>query len=258
MSLVNLQEPTANVREQVREHYAEHARTFLRGSAAGCCGSGSSNSCCAPQENIPGEALSVLRDNIEIPNEMLEMSLGCGTPLELAQLQRGETVLDLGSGGGLDCFFAARLVGETGYVIGVDMTPDMLKLANENKSKIGLQNVEFRHGYLEALPVADASVDVIISNCVINLAADKDAVFREAHRVLKPGGRVVFSDIVSRTALPQGLRKNMEAWAECIAGAITREEYVAGMERAGMQNIRVAGEAHPDDLVYSAKFQASR
>ncbi len=244
------------IRDQVREHYAEHARSLSKGNAASCCGSNSS--CCTTEQTIPTHALTTLRDNKAIPNEIVQMSLGCGTPLELAELQAGETVLDLGSGGGLDCFFAARLVGETGHVIGVDMTPDMLKLANENKVKVGLQNVEFRHGYLEALPVDDASVDVIISNCVINLSADKDAVFREAYRVLKPTGRVAFSDIVARQALPQGLQQDMEAWSACVSGAIPRDDYSAKMERAGFKNIAVVGEPQPDDLIYSAKFQATK
>ncbi len=249
--------PVIEIRDQVREHYAEHARTFLQGSAASCCGNGP-GSCCSTEDTIPVQALTALHAKNEIPGDIVQTSLGCGTPLELAAVQPGEIVLDLGSGGGLDCFFAARFVGPTGHVIGVDMTPEMLKLANENKQKVGLSNVEFRHGYLEALPVDDASVDVIISNCVINLAADKDVVLREAYRVLKPNGRVVFSDIVARSALPQGLRKNMEAWAECVGGAIPRQEYEEKMQRAGFQNIRVAGEPQPDDLIYSAKFQATK
>ena len=256
MPLVDVQE--IPIRDQVREHYAEHARTFLQGSTASCCGTGSDNSCCTPGDTIPAQALTTLRDNVEIPNDIVQMSLGCGTPLELAELKKGETVLDLGSGGGLDCFFAARLVGDTGHVIGVDMTPDMLKLANENKHKVGLNNVEFRHGYLEALPVDDASVDVIISNCVINLSADKEAVFREAYRVLKPNGRVVFSDIVARNALPRGLQKNVEAWSECVAGAIPRDEYSQKMTNAGFQKINVLGAPQADDLIYSAKFQATK
>lgn len=267
MPFINLQEPISETRDQVRDHYAEHARSFLQDRAASCCGSSTSSSCCgtdsqvsccSTEETIPVQAIAALRDNVEIPNEIVQMSLGCGTPLELAALQKGETVLDLGSGSGLDCFFAARLVGETGHVIGVDMTPEMLNLANENKQKVGLLNVEFRRGYLEALPVDDASVDVIISNCVINLSADKDAVFREAHRVLKPNGRVVFSDIVARAALPLGLQKNMEAWAGCVAGAIPSREYQEKMRRAGFTNINVVGQAQADDLIFSAKLLATK
>jgi arsenite methyltransferase len=242
-----------NVRQEVQEHYAEQARTFLQGTSASCCGT---SGCCTAEDTIPVDALCALGSAAPLPDEIIQTSLGCGTPLELAVLQPGETVLDLGSGGGLDCFFAARLVGSSGHVIGVDMTPEMLALANENKGKLGLNNVEFRRGYLEALPVDDDSVDAIISNCVINLSTDKDAVFREAYRVLKPGGRVVFSDIVSQVSLPQGLRKNMQSWAECIAGAIPGEEYAEKMARAGFTNLKVTGVPEPQDLVYSAKFNA--
>ncbi|MBI4670448.1 MAG: arsenite methyltransferase [Chloroflexi bacterium] len=246
--------PTIELRDQVRDYYAEHARTFLQGAPSSCCGTGTS---CA-DDTIPAQALTALQDAQAIPDEIIQTSLGCGTPLELAELKPGETVLDLGSGGGLDCFFAARLVGQTGYVIGVDMTPDMLALAEANKAKVGLTNVEFRRGYLEALPLDDASVAVIISNCVINLAADKDIVFREAFRVLKPGGRVVFSDIVSQNALPQGLRKNAQSWAECLAGAIPQGEYATKMTIAGFKNVAVIANPSPQDLVFSAKFKATK
>jgi arsenite methyltransferase len=173
--------------EQVREHYAGFARKALDQEAAqGCCGGAVGSDCCASGDTIPVNALAALQANAPLPSEIIQTSLGCGTPLELAGLQPGETVLDLGSGGGLDCFYAAKLVGPAGHVIGVDMTPEMLELANTNKGKVGLPNVEFRRGYLEELPVADASVNVIISNCVINLSTDKDGVFHEAFRVLKP------------------------------------------------------------------------
>lgn len=246
--------PSVEIRDQVQEHYAEHARTFLQGSSGSCCGGGT---CCA-DDTLPSTALAALHNESALPDEIIQTSLGCGTPLELAALQQGETVLDLGSGGGLDCFVAARLVGADGHVIGVDMTSEMLALAEKNKAQVGLMNVEFRKGFLEALPVEDASVDVIISNCVINLAADKDIVFREAFRVLKPGGRVVFSDIVSQNQLPNGLRKNMQSWAECIAGAIPRADYVSKMEGAGFRHVRVSANFAPNDLVYSAKFQAQK
>lgn len=246
--------PTIEIRDQVRDHYAEHARTFMQGKATSCCSTGT---CCA-DNTIPVQALAALQDEQAIPDDIIQTSLGCGTPLELAALQPGETVLDLGSGGGLDCFFAARLVGPSGHVIGVDMTSDMLTLAETNRVKVGLTNVEFRRGYLEALPLDDASVDVIISNCVINLSADKDVVFREAYRVLKPGGRVVFSDIVSHNVLPQGLRKNAQSWAECVAGAIPWSEYTAKMTDAGFQNVTVLANPSPQDLVFSAKFKAEK
>lgn len=244
--------------EQVREHYAGIARKAMDGQTDGCCGAGADASCCAPADTIPVNALAALQGDAPLPAEIIQTSLGCGTPLEAASLQPGETVLDLGSGGGLDCFYAAKLVGPGGHVIGIDMTPEMLELANANKEKVGLQNVEFRRGYLESLPVADASVDVIISNCVINLSTDKDRVFGEAYRVLKPGGRVVFSDIIARYDIPPGLRKNMEAWSACVSGAITREQYREKMQRAGLVEVEVSGDPAAADIVYSAKFAARR
>ncbi len=248
-----------NVTEQVREHYAGFARKALGQEMAGCCGGSAVDSdCCAIGDTIPVKAMAALRDDAPLPSEIIQTSLGCGTPLELAALQPGETVLDLGSGGGLDCFYAAKLVGPTGHAIGVDMTPEMLQLANTNKEKVGMQNVEFRPGYLEELPVAAASVDVIISNCVINLSTDKDQVFREAFRVLKPGGRVAFSDMVARFDLPGGLRKNIQAWSACVSGALTREQYIEKMERAGFVDLAVTGEPGKVDIVYSAKFTARK
>jgi SAM-dependent methyltransferase len=245
------------VREQVRERYANFARGQL-GAAASHCGCDDGFDCCAAEDTIPVHALAGLQGDTALPIQVVQTSLGCGTPLELAALQPGETVLDLGSGGGLDCFYAARLVGPGGQVIGVDMTPEMLELANRNKEKLGVSNVEFRRGYLEALPLADESVDVIISNCVINLSTEKDKVFREAYRVLKPGGRVIFSDMVSRYEIPPGLRKNVESWAACVSGAIMREQYRNKMERAGFNQVEARGEPSAIELVYSAKFLARK
>jgi ubiquinone/menaquinone biosynthesis C-methylase UbiE len=194
-----------------------------------------------------------------VPQDVANTSLGCGTPLEIAKLQPGEVVLDLGSGGGLDCFLASRVVGASGRVIGVDMTPDMLALANENAKKVGATNVEFRHGFLEGLPVDDASVDVIISNCVINLSPDKDRTFQEAFRVLKPGGRVAISDIVTRVPLPEVLRSNLTSWAACVSGAIPEKEYIEKMSKVGFTNIRkVSGGENPLEPVYSAKIVATK
>ncbi len=243
----------SEVREQVREHYAELARKALEGGSRGCCGTGSLE-CCTPADTIPVQALAALKDDAPVPDEIVQTTLGCGTPLELASVQPGETVVDLGSGGGLDCFYAAKLAGPTGHVIGVDMTPDMLELAERNREKVGLTNVEFRRGHIEALPVEDNSVDVIISNCVINLSPDKDQVFREAYRVLKPGGRVAFSDEVARFEIPAGLRKNMQSWAACVAGAIGADEYAEKMRRAGLVDVQVQGEPDKAEIVYSAKF----
>ena len=244
------------VTAQVREHYGELARKAL-GGADRSCGCGTTTlECCMPSDTIPVQALSALQDEAPLPEEVIGTTLGCGTPLELAALKPGETVLDLGSGGGLDCFYAAKLVGTEGHVIGVDMTPDMLALAERNKEKVGLTNVEFRRGQIEALPVEDASVDAIISNCVINLSPDKDQVFREAFRVLKPGGRVAFSDEVAARAIPGVLRKSMQSWAACVAGAISADLYKSKMEQAGFEDVQVYGE--PSGLVYSAKFHGRK
>jgi len=175
-------------------------------------------------------------------------SLGCGNPIALSELKKGETVLDLGSGGGLDCFLAARNVGEKGHVIGLDMTPEMIKLACTNAKKMGVKNVEFRQGEMEKMPVDSGSIDVIISNCVINLSPDKDAVFREAFRVLKPGGRLCVSDMVTHGELPEAVRQDMSQWACCIGGAID--------EKAYLQKIRDAGFTKPQ--VVESKFDAAK
>jgi ubiquinone/menaquinone biosynthesis C-methylase UbiE len=212
---------------------------------AGCCGpttGPAAVSCCAPA----GEPATTLVESLydqgdlaDLPDSVTGISLGCGNPTAIANLKPGETVLDLGSGGGIDCFLAAIKVGPTGWVIGVDMTDSMLALARQNKAKLGLANVEFRKGEIEALPVDSDSVDVIISNCVINLSPDKDAVFREAFRVLKPGGRFSLSDMVTEGEFSPQLRANMNAWAGCITGALDQADYLAKMKRAGFVNVEV-------------------
>jgi SAM-dependent methyltransferase len=166
--------------------------------------------------------------------------MGCGDPITLASLKLGQTVLDLGSGGGIDCFMAAKKVGETGHVIGVDMTAEMLEKARLNQVKMGFKNVEFRLGEIEHLPVADNTVDVIISNCVVNLSPDKPQVFREAFRVLKPGGRLALSDIVTDGPLPQVIKDSLSAWAGCVAGALDVKDYIATIEAAGFTNIELS------------------
>jgi arsenite methyltransferase len=176
---------------------------------------------------------------LELPIEVTALSLGCGDPVTLASLEAGQTVLDLGSGGGIDCFLAAKKVGEGGYVIGVDMTPQMLEKARSNKEKLGAKNVEFRLGEIEHLPVADSSVDVVISNCVINLSPDKPQVFREAYRVIKPGGRLAVSDIVTDGPLPREIKTSLSAWAGCIAGALDARDYVNAIAEAGFQDIEL-------------------
>jgi SAM-dependent methyltransferase len=175
-----------------------------------------------------------------------DVSLGCGNPLAIAELQPGEVVLDLGSGGGIDCFLAARKVGPEGRVIGLDMTPDMIKLARRNAKKIGATNVDFRFGEMEEMPLPDESVDAIISNCVINLSPDKDAVFREAYRVLRPGGRMSVSDIVVDGDLPQIIRNQLDAWAGCIAGALDEAVYLDKIRAAGFEGVEVVSRDHAD------------
>jgi ubiquinone/menaquinone biosynthesis C-methylase UbiE len=181
-----------------------------------------------------------------------EVSYGCGDPITLASLQPGQTVLDLGSGAGLDCFFAAKKVGETGRVIGVDMTPEMIERARSSAKRLNIPNVEFRQGYLEDLPVESNSVDVIISNCVINLAPDKSTVFAEAFRVLKPGGKLAVSDIVTDGPLPHAIKKSLSAWAGCVAGALEAKEYISMMEAVGFTDISIVPVYFEKETVDSA------
>ena len=230
---------------------AEEIKSFVRERYAGLART-QGQSCCAPQAQVPGSsccagAQSDLLSRVQklytseeldnLPRDVANFSLGCGNPLALAELKEGEVVLDLGSGGGLDCFLAAEKVGAGGQVIGLDMTPEMIQLARENARKMGTTNVEFRLGEMERMPVADNSVDVIISNCVVNLSPDKDAVFREAYRALKPGGRLSISDMVWLGELPQEVRTSLEEWAGCIAGALQEEVYLGKIKAAGFVRI---------------------
>ena len=212
------------IKTSVREHYADLARK--------------SSSCCGPSD-CDCNSLYPKDLAAQMPDDIANFSLGCGDPITIANLQPGETVVDLGSGGGLDCFFAAQRVGSAGRVIGVDMTPEMLAKARGNAARLGVQNVEFREGYIEQLPVADGEADVVISNCVINLSPDKPQVFREIYRALKPGGRVAVSDIVTRGELPQVVKTSMEAWGACVAGALDLNEYAAGLRDAGFVDVKV-------------------
>lgn len=225
------------IKAAVKERYGALARQ--QGS---CCAPAS---CCPPSQKLYDPA-----DIKDLPQDIANFSLGCGNPVAVAGLEEGELVLDLGSGGGLDCFLAARRVGEGGRVIGLDMSTEMLALARKNAERLGAINVEFRLGEMEAMPVAAASVDVIISNCVINLSPDKDAVFREAFRVLKPGGRLSISDIVLVGELDPHTKESLEAWAGCVAGALPKEEYLEKLRRAGFVDITtqekgLAGRALP-------------
>jgi arsenite methyltransferase len=224
-----------DIKEQVREKYGEAALRVKSGGSS-CCGSAPSSECCVDP------ITSNLYDSSEtgaIPEEAVLASLGCGNPTALARLNPGETVLDLGSGGGIDVLLSAKRVGPTGRAYGLDMTDEMLALARENQRKAGVDNVEFLKGEIENIPLPDNSVDVVISNCVINLSVDKDRVLRETFRVLKPGGRFAVSDVVTRGDVPAGVRQNILLWVGCIAGALEESEYAAKLARAGFDAIEI-------------------
>jgi arsenite methyltransferase len=222
----------------VQDRYSALAECQLEGCEGtfGCCDAGTAS--------FYDPALVA-----DLPVDVTGLSLGCGDPVTIAELQPGETVLDLGSGGGIDCFLAAKQVGASGRVIGVDMTDSMLAKANANKAKLGAENIEFRKGYIEALPVEDNMVDVIMSNCVINLSPDKPSVFREAARVLKPGGRLAVSDIVTEGEMSDAMRADLSKWAECVTGAIDVEEYTGMMRAAGLVDIQVIDKTSAEGIV---------
>jgi arsenite methyltransferase len=225
---------TADIKEVVREKYGQAALRVKTGGSS-CCGASASTGCCDPiTSNLYNSSQAQ-----QIPEEALLASLGCGNPTALAQLLTGETVLDLGSGGGIDVLLSAKRVGPTGKAYGLDMTDEMLALANENKRKAGVENVEFLKGEIEHIPLPDNSVDVIISNCVINLSADKDQVLREALRVLKPCGRLAVSDVVTRGEMLPEIRKNVLLWVGCVAGALEENEYRAKLAAAGFEKIEI-------------------
>jgi SAM-dependent methyltransferase len=225
------------VHETVRAKYAEQAYRVTTASSS-CC----EPSCCggdtATSDPITGD-LYAADDVVGVPEDALKASLGCGNPTALAELGPGETVLDLGSGGGIDVLLSARRVGPTGFAYGLDMTDEMLALAEQNKAAAGAENVQFLKGHIEEIPLPDATVDVVISNCVINLAADKGQVLREAYRVLKPGGRFAVSDVVAQGTLPEDLRADMEAWVGCVAGALEEDDYRHLLTDAGFGDIEV-------------------
>lgn len=262
-------DPNQTIKEQVRDRYGRLAEQVRLADTSqpvalqdnwsqivSCCappaeqsGSnvtlfevGDGVSCCQPADASAATLAQALYGDSALdglPGSVTDISLGCGNPTAIANLQPGETVLDLGSGGGIDCFLAAKQVGPAGHVIGVDMTDSMLALANRNKTELGVSNVEFRKGEIENLPVDSDSVDVIISNCVINLSPDKDAVFAEAFRVLKAGGRFTVSDMVTEGQFPEQLRHNVAAWAGCITGALDQADYLAKLRRAGFKQVEV-------------------
>lgn len=228
------------VHDAVREHYAERIK-----KNASCCGG---SDCCSTSDSnlYPAELLGTL------PEGESAVSYGCGDPITLASLRPGQVILDLGSGAGLDCFFAAKKVSETGHVIGVDMTPEMIERAKSSAQRMNLTNVEFRQGYIEDLPVLSNTVDVIISNCVINLSPDKSKVFAETFRVLKPGGKLAVSDIVTAGLLPEAVKQSLSAWAGCVAGAVEASEYISLMEAVGFTDVSVTPLFFDQETVDSA------
>jgi arsenite methyltransferase len=232
-----------DIREAVREKYATLARAAAQPKSApenaGCCGSGAVS--CAPADaaGVFGSALYDEAADAELPDGALSASLGCGVPTAVADLHEGETVLDLGSGAGADVLIAARRVAPTGTAIGLDMTDEMLELARRNAADAGVENVELLKGYLEDMPLGDASVDVVISNCVINLSGDKPQVLREAARVLRPGGRLAVSDVIADPDMDTATRADMAAWTGCVAGALTEDEFRSALRSAGFEEIEI-------------------
>ncbi len=226
-----------DIKDIVKDKYGKIAKqgTSCCGPSSSCCGSGD-------LAKDLSERIGYSKEEMEGVPEGANLGLGCGNPVALASLWEGETVLDLGSGAGFDCFLAANKVGTRGKVIGIDMTPEMVKKAKENAEKNNYRNVEFRLGEIERLPVGDDSVDVIMSNCVINLSPDKGKVFQEAFRVLKPGGRMMISDIVTLRELPSAIRNSIEAYIGCVSGAMKKDKYLEKIERAGFRDVKVMGE----------------
>jgi ubiquinone/menaquinone biosynthesis C-methylase UbiE len=227
------------IRGEVRKHYGNMASRLDGAGSASCCS----------QSTDTTPLIYEIPEVGELPLEVRSLSAGCGDPITLAELQPGQTVLDLGSGGGIDCFLAAQKVGPEGHVIGVDMTPEMLTKARANKERMGMENVDFRLGEIEHIPVADESVDVIISNCVINLSPDKPQVLREAHRVLRSGGKFAVSDIVADGPLPELLQGDVASWAGCVAGAMDHHEFLKELEHAGFVDVEISPQTLDENLV---------
>jgi ubiquinone/menaquinone biosynthesis C-methylase UbiE len=245
-----------SVKQVVRQKYAQAAERVAQGATSGGCGSAAGTRC--GTDPITSNLYDSLQ-TAEVPQQALLASLGCGNPTALAELRPGETVLDLGSGGGIDVLLSARRVGPTGKAFGLDMTDQMLALAEQNKRKSGVANVHFLKGEIENIPLPDNSVDVIISNCVINLSGDKDRVLKEAFRVLRPGGRFAVSDVVVRGEVPPAIRRSVELWAGCVAGALSDKDYLAKLAGAGFRNAaievtRVYGAADAKDFLAGQGF----
>jgi ubiquinone/menaquinone biosynthesis C-methylase UbiE len=236
---------TTDIREIVREKYAAAARVVATGKAvasasgSGCCGSGAVSCSPADKSGVFGAILYDEASREQVPQAAVSASLGCGVPTAVADLHEGETVLDLGSGAGADVLISARRVGATGKAIGLDMTDEMLELARANAADAGAENVEFIKGYLEDMPLPDGTVDVVISNCVINLSGDKPRVLQEAARVLRPGGRLAVSDVIADPDMDEQTRADMAAWTGCVAGALTEAEFRAALQEAGLDDIDI-------------------
>jgi arsenite methyltransferase len=263
MADVHLGAELATTRGQVRERYAAAAIAVRDGKASeGCCGPTAGDGCCGPGVADAGEGfgatLYATDERGALPEAAVEASLGCGNPLAVADLNPGETVLDLGSGGGIDVLLSARRVGPTGKAYGLDMTDEMLDLARRNAAEAGATNVEFLRGHIEDIPLPDASVDVVISNCVINLSTDKRAVFSSTHRVLRPGGRMGVSDVVAENHLSAGERGERGAWVGCIAGALSIGEYEQGLADAGFVDIEITPTHEVADGMHSALIRARK
>ena len=248
-----------DIRTQVRDHYGSIAAEFEAIGGAACCGPDETSCGCSPATGVNDiELVSKIYENPDVeslPDEVTGLSLGCGDPVTLASLEPGQTVLDLGSGGGIDCFLAGKRVGESGRVIGIDMTSEMIEKARANKDNLGAKNVEFRLGEIEHLPVANETADVVISNCVINLSPDKPQVFREAFRALRPGGRLAVSDIVTDGPLPDEIKSNLSAWAGCIGGALEASDYIAAIEAAGFVDVELTPVYMDESLIEAALDQ---
>jgi arsenite methyltransferase len=271
----------ATIKAAVKEHYGARAQAQLDAETKGdfiplvdasAAAGASASACCGPEASDDGcgcgveatseDQITAVKafyegtDTSDLPETVTDVSLGCGNPTAIAELKTGETVLDLGSGGGIDCFIAAKAVGPEGHVIGVDMTDQMLDLAAKNAAKVGVTNVEFRKGEIEHLPVADNTVDVIISNCVINLSSDKSQVLDEAFRVLKPGGRFRVSDIVLTRELSFDEEKYLAEWAGCIAGALQQSDFASRLEASGFEDVSLELQSEWRDAVHSAVITA--
>lgn len=246
-----------DVKEKVKEYYGGIAKSVNKNGKSSCCGGSSccsSSSCC---DSVSDNSIIYSGEDLRsLPIEAVNASLGCANPLLLAQLKEGEVVLDLGSGGGIDVLLATRYVGSKGKIYGLDMTDEMLELANKNKAKMGVENVEFLKGYIENIPLPDNTVDAVISNCVINLSDDKEKALSEAYRVIKEGGRLAISDIVSLKQVPDEIGRMAEMWVGCIAGALSVEEYTTILKNVGFKNIEITPvHVYTKDVIYDIMKQ---